>query len=129
MDKFNRRTAWIFASVAPEGGVDLTLLIGLADSLNHAIPRVGEISRSLKALYRCGLVDIHDGQITLTAHGRAVAEDGFARPGGRFSIPDNMRKSLDSATHPTIDKEPDLSFVTDESVNAAYKEYLKKLRS
>ena len=103
MEKFNFATAWIFASVTAEGGVDLPILIGTADSLNHAIPTVGEISRSLKALHVCGLVEIADGRIQLTDHGRTVADEGFGRRGGRFSIPDNMRKSLDAATHPTIE--------------------------
>ena len=129
MDKFNFSTGWIFASVSAEGGVDLPLLIGAADSLNHAIPTIGEITRSLKSLHACGLVDISDGRIQLTPHGRAVADDGFARRGGRFSIPDNMRKSLDAASHPTIDSEPDLSFVTDESLSAAFQEYRKMLRT
>ena len=127
MEKFNFATAWIFASVTADGGVDLPLLIGAADSLNHAIPTVGEITRSLKALYRFGLADILDGRILLTPHGRTVADDGFARRGGRFSIPDNMRKSLDAADHPSVDSEPDLSFVTDETVSAAFQEYRKML--
>ncbi|TWU50676.1 hypothetical protein Poly51_39690 [Rubripirellula tenax] len=127
MEKFNFATAWIFASVTAEGGVDLPMLIGTADSLNHAIPTVGEISRSLKALHICGLVEIADGRIQLTDHGRTVADDGFGRRGGRFSIPDNMRKSLDAATHPTIETKPDLSFVTDETVSAAFQEYRKML--
>jgi hypothetical protein len=129
MDKFNFATAWVFASVTADGGVDLRLLIGAADSLNHAIPTIGEITRSLKALHRCGLVDIADGRIHLTVHGRAVADAGFARRGGRFSIPDNMRKSLDKATHPAIATTPDLSFITDESVAAAFQTYRKMLRT
>ena len=60
MEKFNFATAWIFASVTADGGVDLPLLIGAADTLNRAIPNIGEITRSLKALHRCGLVDIAD---------------------------------------------------------------------
>lgn len=129
MDKFNFNTAWIFASVIADRGVDLPRLIGAADSLNHAIPTLGEITRALKALYACGLVDINDSRVHLTPHGRAVADDGFARRGGRFSIPDNMRRSLDAASHPTIDSEPELSFITDESLSAAFQEYRKMLRT
>ena len=129
MEKFNFATAWIFASVATGGGVDLPLLIGHADYLNRAIPTIGELTRSLKVLHGCGLVDIADGRIYLTVHGRAVADDGFARRGGLFSIPDNMRKSLDSASHPTIHTDPDLLFITDDSVAAAFQTYLKMLRT
>ena len=127
MERFNLTTAWIFASVTAEGGVDLSMLIGAADCLNRAITTVGEISRSLKTLYHCGLVDILDGRILLTPHGRNVANDGFARRGGLFSIPDNMRKSLDAAEHPSVDSEPDLSFVNDDAVSAAFQEYRKML--
>ncbi len=129
MDKFNFNTAWIFASVTADDGVDLAMLIGTADSLNHAIPTLGQITRSLKALYACGLIDVNDGRVKLTAHGRIVADDGFARRGGRFSIPDNMRKSLDAASHPAVDSEPDLSFVTGESFSAAYQSYRKMLQT
>ena len=129
MEKFNFRTAWIFASVTADDGVDLPLLIGTADSLNHAIPTRGQITRALKVLYACGLVDINGVHVKLTPHGRAVADDGFARRGGRFCIPDNMRKSLDAANHPSVDSKPDLSFITDESLAAAFQEYRKMLRS
>lgn len=129
MEKFNFATAWIFASVTADGGVNLPLLIGAADSLNHAIPTRGEITRALKTLYACGLVDINGSHVQLTPHGRTVANDGFARRGGRFSIPDNMRQSLDAASHPTVAYEPDLSFVTDESLTAAFQEYRKMLRT
>ncbi|MEO9933792.1 hypothetical protein [Rhodopirellula bahusiensis] len=72
-------------------------------------------------------MDIRDGRILLTSRGRTVADDGFARSGGRFSIPDSLRKSLDAANHPSVDSEPDLSFVTDETVSAAFQEYRKML--
>ena len=98
MEKFNFRTAWIFASVTADDGVDLPLLNRpRLTRLNHAIPTRGQITRALKALYACGLVDINGVHVQLTPHGRAVADDGFARRGGRFCIPDNMRKSLDAA--------------------------------
>ena len=129
MAKFNFSSAWIFASVTAEGGADLPLLIGVADSLNPAIPSTDEITRSLKLLYNFGLVDISDDRVLLTAHGRKVANDGFARRGGRFSIPDNMRKSLDRATHPTVDTTPDLSFITDESVSVAFQTYREMLKN
>jgi len=129
MEKFKFGAAWIFASVTADGGVDLPLLIGTADSLKHAIPTCGEITRALKAIYACGLVAINGVHVQLTPHGCTVADDGFARRGGRFSIPDNMRKSLDAANHPSVNSEPDLSFITDESVAAAFQEYRKMFRS
>ena len=130
MDKFNFNTAWIFASVTADDGADLATLVGTADSLNHAIPTFGEVTRGLKLLHACGLIHISHARIQLTSHGRTVADAGFARRGGRFSIPDNMRKSLDAASpHPGIDSEPDLSFVTEESLSAAYHTYRKMLRT
>ena len=39
------------------------------------------------------------------------------------------RKSLDAANHPSVDSKPDLSFITDESLAAAFQEYRKMLRS
>ncbi|MAP08509.1 MAG: hypothetical protein CMM00_06705 [Rhodopirellula sp.] len=128
MNKFGFTTAWIFASVTADDGADLATLLGTADSLNHAIPTFEEVTRGLKSLHACGLINIGDSLIQLTSHGRAVADAGYARRGGRFAIPDNMRKSLDAALHPEIDSDPDLSFITEESLSAAYETYRKMLR-
>ncbi|MBC8353676.1 MAG: hypothetical protein H8E66_16885 [Planctomycetes bacterium] len=125
--KFETSVAWVYASLGTQtdspDGTDLCSLIAAGDMMNHAILTLGEIVSACETLSLHGLVDFKNGRICLTPHGRTVSEDGFRRRGGLFSTIDKMRKALNKFDHPVVDREPDLSFLTESELNNAYQEY------
>jgi hypothetical protein len=126
---FGRIDGWIFASLgSPERGLDDTeiyALITVADVLNHAIPELDELRRSLRLLYEHGLVEFGDIGVRRTLHGHMVARNCDVRRGGLFSIVENMTKALNSTAikHPSVEGTPDLSYFTKRRYDAALKKW------
>jgi hypothetical protein len=55
--------AWLFLSIGDAGGgkpASLDLVIGAADSNNHAIPTHSEVEKAISSLLGAGFIDINE---------------------------------------------------------------------
>jgi hypothetical protein len=129
---FQFSDAWILASLSGSSaeGSRLAELISAADVLNRAIPTAAEIRGALTSLHRSGLVEVSRDRVRLTEHGAAVVATAGRRRGGLFQVVGNVQDVLNSprTRHPEIDGSPDLSFVTQQAMDAADREYRRKGR-
>jgi hypothetical protein len=85
-DRFN--DAWIFLSIGDAGGCDRQIppdeLASWADSNNHAIPTLGELSEVLASLTKAGLVAVAGDNVAFTEAGCATYRDANTFSGGHI---------------------------------------------
>ncbi len=113
--------AWILLAIPEEGG-KLQDVIALADGINHAIPTLGEIQRSLGWLKHHDFVRESDRRFHLTKRSRELlskAKAGTATIMGTWSA---VTKELDQLAGE--DAPPDDT--TAEDLHKAYEAYCKK---
>jgi hypothetical protein len=100
--------AWLFLSIADAGGgkpASLDLVIGAADSNNHAIPTRAEVEKAISSLLGAGFIDVNADKFSLTAMGLEVFRRANAVPGRghitRFlELADEWRSSPPSQADP-----------------------------
>ncbi|MCA8989866.1 MAG: hypothetical protein KDA78_19625 [Planctomycetaceae bacterium] len=109
-----------------EAGAFLDDLIGAADAMNHAIPTVEELSRSLTRLATCGILSETNNRFRIAEE--YLPKIGVARKarGGLFSTPDKGKKWL---TRMTFHKNKPVEVtITTKRFDEAYKKYSERVR-
>ena len=125
---FEWSDAWVFLSLSPYNGefkpIDLSIIIGFGDMLNHSIFLPDELRQGFRKLYSTGLVDIKGNEIRITKLGIELKSKVL---GGLFSQVDNCLKRLNSPRLKLtdFDKEADtsLNFLSDELIEEGFNKY------
>ncbi len=91
---------WILAAVFmmnKEEGATLAEVVAAADTINHAIPTVSELSVALSKLAGCGVLRVSDGRYFVAAEHLASLTKAMKRKGGVFAGADACLKWLRGA--------------------------------
>lgn len=123
---FDWSNAWVFCALGDahddSGRVVFSALVGAGDFLNHAIFNDAEIHQGLSRLHQRGIVDVHDGSVTVTPLAKSLHSKIRSMRGDLFSMVDNALKALNSprANLPFVQDLPDLRFITREFLAETY---------
>ena len=91
---------WILAAtfmMNKDEGATLAEVVAAADTINHAIPTVSELSVALSKLAGCGVVRISEGRYYVAAEHLASLTKAMKRKGGVFAGADACLKWLRGA--------------------------------
>jgi hypothetical protein len=123
--------AWVFAALlrSTRDGkqIDLPLLIGAGDLLNHSIFSVDEIANALQKLQKRGIIAVSRKRITYSNEAYSIDQRASKMKGGLFSLVDSFLKIMNSMASglPVLKETHGFDFITDELIKDAYMQYYK----
>ena len=127
MITFNHNDAWILYAIPAEiEGCPLSEIIGRADCVSHAIPTTEDIRSAITKGLRCGLLERGPSGVRYAHSHRETVSMITQKPRYALDAWDALHKFLSGQSWEKTNNE---EFVlTDAQVEAAYEEYLGKIR-
>ena len=99
-DSFSWSDAWVYTSLCmilkADNSLDLSMLIGCADMLNHSILLKDEINCAFTKFVQYQLISVNENKISLTALGNEIYNKSEKVKGGMFSRVDITLRKLNS---------------------------------
>jgi hypothetical protein len=121
---------WILMAIhmaQAEQGAGLNGIIAAADATNHTMPSAEEISSALTKFIRHSLVEISNGEYSISAAYRSQIEKAYGTQGGLFTTADKGLKWLAGASLVPTNEES--IFITEEELHEACKQYGARCKS
>ena len=97
---FNWSDAWVFTSIyystKDKDPINLKMIIGAGDMLNHSILNKEEINNGFYKLQKRGVIKIYNGILNYTDLGKLIINNAKKTNGGLFSRIDITLKKLNT---------------------------------